>query len=124
MQFLRRNRFVLSFLAILVVCNILLLRQLVANDSAHIELREDFIFLQGSGRRAEAEHFYQLLVASLPNLSERALLDDYQRTMLLLDPQSPKKEDLVSNYNWALKQHIKKRAEQRLSRILKVPEGS
>ena len=108
----------------LVLCNIFLLRQLLANDSAHVEMRENFIFLNEAGHRAEAEHFYQLLVESLPGLSERALLDDYQRTLPLIDSPAAKSENLVNNYNWAVKQHIKKRAEQRVSRALKNTEKS
>jgi len=123
-QFLRRHRFVLSFLAVLTLCNIFLLRQLAENESAHIELRENFIFLNEAGHRAEAEHFYQLLVESLPGLTERALLDDYQRTLPLIDSSAARSESLVNNFNWAVKQHIKKRAEQRVSSALKNAERS
>lgn len=106
------------------MCNLLFLRQLAANASAHLQMREDFILLLDTGHTQEAEHVYQLLVQNLAGLSDMALLDDYQRTTILLDPKNPQPESLVSKYHWALKQYIKRRAELRVARSLKHWEKS
>jgi len=122
MRFFRRHRYILSFFAVLLLCNLLLLRQLAANASAHLQMREDLIVLLDAGHAEQAEHVYQLLVQSLPGLSDQALLDDYQRTSILLSPQTPQPESLVAKYHWAVKQYIKRRAELRVARVLKHEE--
>ena len=54
MQFLRRNRFSLIFLALLIFCSVMVVRQFLANQSKHLELREAFILL--FSRKAEGEN--------------------------------------------------------------------
>jgi len=124
MQFLRRHGYVLAFLAALALCNLLFLRQLEANQSAHVRLREDFILLKEKGHSQAAQHVYQLLVQALPRLSDAALLDDYQRTILLVDPNTQHPDNLIWQYHWAVKQHLQKRAENRLAAALKRAERS
>jgi hypothetical protein len=119
MRVLRRHRFVLAFLAILTVCSAMILQQFMANQSAHAEMREDFILLHTKGHTKPAERLYQLLVQSLPTLPGRAVLDDYQRTVLLVDPKTPQLDNLVWKYHWAVRQELEKRSERRVARALK-----
>ena len=122
-HFFRRHRYVFGFLAVLVLCNILVLRQLDANQSAHVEMREDFILLHDKGENKATEHFYQLLVQQLPKLSDKALLDDYQRTVLLVDPKIQQPDNLVWKFHWAVRQHLNSRAEARLARALRLAQN-
>jgi len=122
MRFLRRNRYILVFFIVLILCDLLFLRQLQANQSRHIDLREDFILLTQKGHITPAQHLYQVLVQSLSRLPNSALLDDYQRTLSLVDPNTQHPDNLVWQYHWAVKQHLEKRAESRLPTALKRAE--
>jgi hypothetical protein len=123
MRFLRRHRFVLSFLAVLAVCSGLVVRQFLANQSAHVERREDFILLQQKGHAQPAQRLYQLLVQELPDLPDAILWDDLQRTLMLVDPKTQQPDNLIWKYHWAVKQYLDRRAEQRVARALKRMEN-
>src|ERR1035437_9956126 len=45
MRFLRRHQYLLCFLGVLAFSCVMVLHQLMANQSAHIELRDDFLLL-------------------------------------------------------------------------------
>ena len=122
MRFLRRHRFVLCFLAILVACSVLVVRQFLANQSAHVEMREDFILLHQKGHTKPTERLYQLLVQELPDLPDTVLWDDLQRTRMLIDPKTQQPDNLIWKYHWAVKQYLDRRAEQRVARVLKRME--
>jgi hypothetical protein len=63
-------------------------------------------------------------VQSLSDLPDTALLDDYQRTLTLCEPNAQHPESLVWQFHWAVKQHLEKRSENRLARALKRAEKS
>ena len=42
MRFLRRYQYLLCFLGLLVLASVLVVQQFIANQCAHIKLREDF----------------------------------------------------------------------------------
>jgi len=123
MRFLRRHRFVLVFLGVVIICSILVVRQFLANQSAHIEMREDFILLQQKGHIKPTERLYQLLVQQLPNMSDMVLVDDLQRTLMLIDPKVQQVDNLVWKYHWAVKHHLDRRVERRVARLLKQIEA-
>ena len=118
MLFFRRHRFALLCLAVILLASILVVRQFLANDSAHLMLREDLIVLVEKGRNQEAEHVYQKLVTRLASASDKALLDDLQRTSLLLDSKAQDPSGLLSKYHSAVKQYLEKRSEKRLAAAL------
>src|SRR5262249_30097873 len=89
MRFLRKHQYVLCFLAVLVFSSVMVVRQFIANQSAHVELREDFIFLHERAETKPQERLYQMLVQQLPALNEKALVEDLQRTAMLVDPKTP-----------------------------------
>ena len=122
MRFLRRQRFVLLFLGVVVICSVLVLRQFLANQSAHIEMREAFILLQQTGHVKPTERLYQLLVQQLPNMPDMVLVDDLQRTLMLVDPKVQQVDNLIWKYYWAVKHHLDRRTERRVARILKRTE--
>ena len=122
MRFARRNRSALLVVAVLLVANMLVLRQYRVNASAHRELREDLILLSEAGHSKEAAWTYEKLVQDLPRLSDQALLDELGRTGALVDEKTPQLDNLVWKYHWAVKRNLEKRSEERLARALKRAE--
>ena len=118
MQFLRRNRYLLCFAAVLVLSSVMVLKQFLANESAHVEMREDFLLLSDRGEVKSSERLYQLLIQQLPDLNDKSLVDDLERTAMLLDPKTPAPDSLVWKFNVSVKNELRNRAEQRVARAL------
>lgn len=121
MQFLGRHQYLLCFLAVLVLACVLVIRQFEANQSAHVERREDFIFLVQHG--GQADHLYQVLVQELPDQSAKSLVEDLERTALLVNTNGPDPDgDLIMKYHFAIKKTLEQKSEQRLGPALKRAE--
>jgi len=118
MRFLRRNRYFLIFSALLLFCGVMVVRQFEANRSAHADLREAFILLQSKGYKTEAQRLLQRLLAELEQLSNKALAEDFQRTLALVDPSRKDPENLIWKYHWTLSNELEKRSESTLARAL------
>jgi len=101
----------------------MVIRQFEANQSAHIERREDFILLVQRGEFKAASHLYQVLVQELPGQSENSLVEDLERTALLVNTNAPDPGgDLILNYHIAIKKTLEQKSEQRLGTVLKRAE--
>lgn len=122
MRFLRQYRFVLLFFALLVFCSIMVVRQMNVKQSRHVELREAFILLHTRGYTNEAIRLYQRLLRDVPTLSNKQLLDDFQRTLLLVDPALPQTNNLVWKYHWFVSNKLDEKAESTLVRARKLAE--
>ena len=122
MQFLRRNRFSLIFLALLIFCSVMVVRQFLANQSKHLELREAFILLFSRGYRPEADRLLKRLMRDLEDLPDKALMDDYQRTLPLVDPTKKDSDNLIWRYHWTLSNELEKRSVSALVRARKLAE--
>ena len=122
MRFVQRHQYVLGFLAVLVFCCVMVLRQVIANQSAHIDRREDFILLSNRDEKKACAWLYQRLIQELPSLSDRSLIDDVVRTSLLIDPKKPDLENLVWKYYISVNKEFQRRAEARLSRVIAKAE--
>lgn len=120
MRFFRRNRYFLIFAALLLFCGMMVLRQMAANQSAHTDLRESFILLQTKGYKAEAQRLFQRLLADLERLSNKALVEDFQRTLTLVDPAKQDAENLIWKYHWTVSNELEKRSESTLAKALKL----
>ena len=122
MRFLRRYRFVVVFLALLVFCSAMVIRQKEQNQSRHIELREAFILLFSKGYTDKAQRLYDRLLRDLQEESIRTIYDDYQRTLQLIDPTSSHPENLIWRYHQTLSKELDLRNESTLARALKLSE--
>ncbi len=122
MQFVRQYRPLLLFAGFLVFCSVMVIRQFNLNQSKHVELREAFILLHSRGYQAEADRLYQRLLFDLEDLPNKALLDDFQRTLTLVDPSRPEPDNLIWKYHWTVSNELEKRAESTLKRALKLAE--
>jgi hypothetical protein len=120
MRFVRRYRFVVLLFALLIVCGVMAARQYMANQAKHVEMREAFILLYSKGYRPEAERLYNRLMLDLEDLSDKSLMEDYQRTLMLVDPLAQQRDNPVWRYHWTLSNELEKRSVGALKRALKL----
>jgi hypothetical protein len=100
----------------------MVLRQMTLNQSKHLELREAFILLNSRGYQPQAERLYQRLLAEMEHLPDKALYEDFERTLTLVDPTRQEPENLVWEYHWTLSNELEKRSEANLQRALKLAD--
>src|SRR4030095_15856080 len=122
MRLVRRYRFVLLLFALLIVCGAMAVRQYMANQAKHVELREAFILLYSKGYRAEAGRLFNRLMLDLEDLSDKSLMEDYQRTLILVDPLAQQRDNPIWRYHWTLSNELEKRSVGALKRALKLAE--
>jgi hypothetical protein len=118
MQFFRQYRLHLFFAGLLVFCSAMVVRQMDANQSRHLELREAFILLYSRGYRPQAERLYQRLLVEMERLPNRFLLEDFQRTLTLCNPSRQEPDNLIWEYHWTVSNELEKRSEASLQRAL------
>jgi hypothetical protein len=121
-RFLRQYRFVLLFLVLLVFCSIMIIHQFRVNEDKHVELREAFILLYIKGYKPESERIYQRLLEQTPRLSNKQLLEDFYRTLMLIDPTSQQTNNLIFNYHWYVSKQLDVRSEGTLMRAKELAD--
>ena len=119
-SFIRRNRVFLAFAGLLLLCSILVILQMQSNRNRHVELREAFILLETKGYRPEAQRLYQRLLNNLEELPNKVLLDDFERTLTLVDPSERELENLIWKYHWTVSNEMEKRSHSALDHALKM----
>ena len=122
MLFLRQHKFALSFLVVLVFCSVMVVRQIDARKSRHVELREAMILLQTGGYTNQADKLYLRLFGELGGLSDKSLIEDWQRTVILVDPGSTQPSNAVWRYYWTVRNEMERRSESTIQRALKLAE--
>ena len=122
MRFFRGHRFALIFFVLLIFCSAMVVRQFMVNQSRHVDLRESFILLYSKGYREKAERLYKRLLRELDVLPNKALMDDYQRTLMLVDPATQQEDNFIWRYHWTVSNELEKRSESTLQRALKMAE--
>ena|SRR2546421_10880894 len=122
MRFLRRYRSFLVFAGLLLFSSIMVVRQVIANQNHHAELREAFILLDSKGYKPQAQRLYQRLLFDLEKLPNHSLLEDFQRTLVLVDPRTQQPDNLIWKYHWTVSNELEKRSEGTLARALKMAE--
>ena len=124
MRFLRQYRFILLFFLLLIFCSVMVVRQFGLKQSRHVELREAFILLHVRNYTNEARTLFDKLVLEVPKytkkISDKELLDDFQRTLLLVDPYSTQTNNLIWKYHWMLSEELDKRSVDLLARAHKL----
>ena len=116
MRFPRRNRFWLIFLALLVFCSAMTVRQFMANQRKHVESRERFIERYTQGYREDAARLYEELLRDLEVLPDKTHRDDSRRTLSLVDPTNRQSENLIWRYHETVSHELKKRSVRALRR--------
>ena len=120
MHFLRHYRFALSFLALLVFCSVMVIQQFKSNYSRHAEMREAFILLFTKGYAVEAQRLYERLLDDTSTLANKELLDDFQRTLMIVDPTAQQPRNLIWKYHWTVSNELERRSESTVARALKL----
>jgi len=120
--FVRQYRVMLIIMLLLVGVSVLLIQRIHAKQSRHVEIREAFILLHTRGYTNEATRLYQKLLNDLQNLSNKQVMDDFQRTLLLVDPSAYQPSNLLWKYHWTVSNEMDKRSESSLMRALKLAE--
>ena len=122
MNFLRQHKFMLAFLALLVFCSVMVIRQYQARQSVHVELREALILLHTGGYTNDAEIIYRRLLLDVDKLSTRELVEDWQRTVVIVDPNSQQPQNLIWKYHWFVRKQMELRSADAILRARKLAE--
>ena len=124
MRYLSANRYTLIFLAVLVFCSVMVIRQFEATKAQHVELRESFLLLYTRGYKSQAESLYHKLINDAYKLSVEQLQNDSSRLLLLVDPGSTEStsSNLIWNYYWTVNKELEKRDETILKRALRLAD--
>jgi len=110
-------------MAVLIFASVMVVQQYLASQSTHTQQVEDFLRLHDRGEVKPCEHLYQVLVQQLPHLNERALVQDLQRTAMVVELKTPQVDNLVWKYHVSVNNELKQRSEKRLAAILQgIPQ--
>lgn len=116
MRFLKHHQFFLAFVAVLLLCSVMVVRQYLANQYKHVDLREDLVVLCDEGKTRGAERLYQMLVQELPKIPDRMLVDDEQRLAFVLAQKQLSDDDLLRKYFISVQNELKHRIPERVAR--------
>ena len=100
----------------------MVLRQFNTNHKRHNELREAFILLHSKGYTNQADRLYYRLLVEIERVPHRVLFDDFQRTMMLVEPGVPQPRNLIWKYHWTVSNELEKRSPKAFARALKLAE--
>lgn len=120
MRFLRY--FGIGLVALAAFCSVMVVREFSLQHSQHAELLESLILLQTKGYPEEANRVCQRLIMDLPRSPDKILLEDLQRTTMLIDPAKKNAENLIWRYHASLNNELNRRSERNLARALKTAE--
>ena len=124
MSFLRQHKFALLFLAVLVFCSVMVIRQMEwttgRKERKHVELREAMILLQTGGYTNDAIHLYFRLWRNVEKLSNKQLVEDWQRAVVLVDPSLHQPSNTIYQYYWNVRQEMERRSEGAIEKARKL----
>jgi hypothetical protein len=118
MRFLRY--FALGSFLIVVFSSMMVVRQFIVNQSRHEELREAFILLCNKGYTDESQRLYQRLLLRLQETPQKSLIEDLQRTSMLVNPAETHTDNLIWKYHWSVKNELENRTTTELAKALKI----
>jgi hypothetical protein len=120
MHFLRQHKFTLLFLGVLAFCSVMVIRQLRLRPGRHVELREAMILMQTGGYTNEASRLLLRLWPDVEKLSNRQLVEDWQRSVVLVDPNVHQPSNTIYQYYWAVRKEMERRGEGHIERARKL----
>jgi hypothetical protein len=120
MHFLRQHKFTLLFLGVLAFCSVMVIRQLRLRPGKHVELREAMILMQTGGYTNEASRLLLRLWPDVEKLSNRQLVEDWQRSVVLVDPNVHQPSNTIYQYYWAVRKEMERRGEGHIERARKL----
>ena len=124
MLFLRQHKFTLLFLGVLVFCSVMVIRQTDwtqgRKERRHIELREAMILLQTGGYTNDAIKLYFSLWGDIGKLTDKQLVEDWQRAVVLVDPSLHQPSNTIYQYYWNVRSEMERRSENIIERARKL----
>src|SRR6266576_1826395 len=120
MRFLLEFKFALIFADVLTFCSVMVLRQVHVNQTKHVEVREAFIVLHSRGYREEAQRLYNRLLRDMQDFTNNELIDDFQRTLMLVDPATQQTTNLIWKYHWTVSNELERREASILKRAHEI----
>jgi len=120
MRFLLEFKFALIFAVVLAFCSVMVLRQVQVNQTKHVEVREAFIVLHSRGYREEAQRLYNRLLRDMQDFTNNELIDDFQRTLMLVDPATQQTTNLIWKYHWTVSNELERREASILKRAHEI----
>lgn len=118
MRLMRDYRSFWVFVAVLAFCSFMVDRQFRLNQARHNEVREAFILLNAKGYSNQAQRLYGRLIARVDRASDRVLLDDFQRTLMLVEPGRKQTNNLLWRYHWTVSNELERRSPRAFARAL------
>jgi len=113
----------LLVMLVLLAISIVIVQQVHSRQSRHVEIREAFILLHFRGYTNEAQRLYHKLLNDLQTLPDKQLVDDFQRTLLLVDPTATNQyNNILWKYHWTVSNEMDNRAESSISRARKLAD--
>ena len=122
MRIVRYYRFFWTFVALLVFCSFMVDRQFRVNQARHNDVREAFILLHAKGYTNQAQRLFGRLLRQVDRLPDRILLDDFHRTLMLVDSGAPQKTNLIWRYHSAVSSELEQRSPRAFSRALALAD--
>jgi hypothetical protein len=119
-RIVRHYRSFWTFVAVLAFCSFMVDRQFRVNQAKHNEVREAFILLNARGYSSQAQRLYGHLIGELGRTPDRVLLDDFQRTLMLVDPGKQQTNNLLWRYHWTVSNELERRSPRAFARALDV----
>jgi len=113
-------KFVLGFTLVLTLSSVMVVRQTQRKQMERVEVREAFILLHTRGYKEEAQRLYNRLLRDMDHFTNKELFDDFQRTLLLVDPTTQHQENLIWKYHWTVSNELDRRAESTLQRAHEI----
>ena len=105
-------------MVVLAFCSFMVDRQFRVNQARHNDVREAFILLNARGYSTQAQRLYARLIGQLNRTSDRVLLDDFQRTLMLVEPGKKQTNNLVWRYHWTVSNELERRSPRAFARAL------
>jgi len=112
MRLVRERMLLLGSFAVLFFCAVMTVRQISENLSRHAETREAFILAHHRGYNSEAQRLYDRLKYDMPEEPTRHLIDDLERTSVLVPTNQSPSSNLLVRYHLSLKHEVEKRVER------------
>lgn len=124
MRYARERSLVFASAAVIFVSAVMVVQQVIHNQSRHAEMREAFIYFHSKGYHAEAQRLYTRMVLNLQDEPTRHLIDDLQRTSSIAPTNQSASTNILVRFHVSIRKELEKRFEQEYLDRGKVQAGN
>lgn len=123
MRFVWERKWIVTITVVVFFSAVMAVRQIERNRSHHAELREAFLFLHRAGHRSEAEKLYGRLLWNLKDEPTRHLIDDIERTSVLVPTNQSPATNILVRYHLTVQRELDKRFTEQYLVARELAEG-